>query len=437
MVKIGDDLAVDPHLFVVDEDTEREDVDPDQPQVLDDLRFSWAMPAGGIWPDQPAAMPADLSLSLPAFYDYSDIVRGCRLSIELLLGDDEDLQPFATYYGRITDATASPRNTQPDVDDTGVILDLTGIDYTVDTLEVPTLPLIDPTPGAIFDEVSAVQAGFGACCGGYLPTTLGGPWPDAWTSQNINCVSPEQQLLSPRGLIDAVLRQAVLPEDGPPVRMILAPLIDVAGQLPDGRAMTLDPVSNSTDLSSPTFTVDGDSVDVGVKWTSIKGQKPDYVGAVFGEGRQVYPNPVVPPGPQPDWAKRVVSTDVVTFYPYDAGYFVYANGVAEFYGRDNSSDDPWTLDTVRVFLDTLTSEQVAELPLTLFPRWDLDELDPDRSACYATTVRITNIEPSTMPIYYGPGTQVTAKVTGAELRLVDGRPELTLSLRFNYTSVGS
>lgn len=416
-IAMGDDLSDAPHTWTIDEDPEDVDVSPN---VLEGLKFGWSMPNTGVWPVQPNAMVATLSLLLPAFYDYGDLCVGQRLSLEFQLDTAGDV--VAAFYGRITDLKGTPAGTTPDIDEPGVILDVTAIDYTVDLLELG--PGLDgPLDSAnIHAEAGLVQRAFGIACGDYLPPDDAST-PTVWTSPDPDRLITTATLdtLEPRKTIDTILNSAI--DDVDHTRMIFAPIIDADGQSPDGRAFTLDTVDATLTLPDVDFTVDASQVDVNVEWGQAKGDIVDRVSVNHTGATTTYP-PVSFIATDAD--RRAVIGTIETYLP-DTDT-TDSEAVAAFYWRDPADLERWQLPTVSWFLDLLDSDDIDSFPSTLFPLWRLTEGDADRAACYSTQVRVAGLEDSVVP--WTPYADPVGLIVGAELLVADGRPQLTLSLRY-------
>lgn len=406
-------IAVGEHSWLIEQDLE-EEVGRADATVLDDLRFGWAM-AGNPYPAQPDAMSAEFSLSLPNFVDYGDLAKGDPVAITVSVPAGGVVA--ASFYGRVTDLTAKPRDTKEDEDDDGVTLDVVAVDYTVDPAEhrVPPGPAVIPGDG-IF-EYDVLQTGFFNGYGDVLPGDVDGI-PDLWTSPT-DVEVPEPFLLEQRARLQvaAVLAQAVNTTTG--TRMILSPLI-AFGELPSsGRLFTLDTIQPYPDRDDAyDVLIDADTVDLAIAWTQVKGDAPDRVLVTYGESNlQTVATRSGATEPYVDIALQLQLNDDET---------TRADEIAGYYLPVDDLDNQWQVKSITWFVDQLDEDELAAFPATLFPQWTAAEGDPDRSACYCQRIWVHNVEPTVQPYSVGPfsGLQV-----GATARIRDGLLSIDLALR--------
>jgi hypothetical protein len=415
-------IEVGDYTWVIEQNVDEELADA--PTVLDDLRLGWSMPTNGLYPTQPDAMSAELALNLPAFADYSDIVKGDPVAITLQVPADGPI--VASFYGRVTDATANPRDSKPDEDAGGVTLDLAAIDYTVDPTEQRIFgATVVATP---LYEYDVLQSAFYNGYGGALPGDVDGK-PDLWGDTIPDTVVPTDyfvpadptQTKRPDEQVAAVLQQAIDPTDFGPARLILSPLI-VFRRLPtSGRRFTLDTIYRSTAPDAATILVsDAAAVDMAVAWHQTKGDAPDRVVATYGPSNL-----------------QTVATASGATTPYidlplqlqlEDSNGARADDVAEFYLPVDSDDSqPWQAKSLSFFVDQLDPSILADFPTTLFPQWwNTTEGDFDRGFCYNAWIQVVNVEPTVHP---SGDTAFYGRLVGAEARIRDGLVEFDLALR--------
>lgn len=406
-------VVVGEHTFLVEQAIDEEVADA--PAVLDDLRFGWSMPTNGLYPTQPDAMSAEFALNLPVFSDYSDLAKGDPVQIELRVPADGNI--VASFYGRVTDATARPRDRREEDEDGGVTLDVVAIDYTVDPAEQR-----GPETGVLNDplyEYDVLQSAFFNGFGGVLPGDIDGI-PTLWTSPT-DVVVPDTILVGPDRLrafeqVAAMLQQAVNSTAG--TRMILSPLI-VAGELPSGRRFTIDTIEAHPETALD-FILDASAVDMDVTWQQVKGDAPDRVVATYG------PSSLQAVATMTGATEPYVDIPLQLHLPDAAG--ARAAEVAAWYLPLDLAELGWQVKALTFYVDQMDPETLLTFPGVLFPRWFWDEGEPERADCYNAQIVVFGADATVVPeaifsSYFG------GYLAGATAQIRDGLLSFDLALR--------
>lgn len=389
---------------------------PDELVVLDDLRFGWSMPKGGLWPLQPEAQQAELTLSVPDFPEVDTIGEGDLLAITVRA--DAAGPIVARFYGDVTDLEAGPRAGRP-----GVLLSVVAVDLTVRTLELnPSTSVIlfteAPEDQVIVDNVWVYKLGGVGI--GAAPALWSLPPRSMGITQDINTTKSNI-----RAQVDQVLLQAH--ELGGPTaarhRLILSPFVNPAtgtmAPAPSGRSWTLDKVFADTQYDRAPFVCPAGAVDMGsLRWAIAKGDNAGHVNVAGWNGDAANVATYDVPGAFSDVYQGVASSFKDGSAPAGTWAADDAASLAQFYGQAWAR---WQVKTLRV----LASRTGLDIPADLFPDWTAPETDPARSACYSRYVIVTDTTTSVTPT----GANVEGVLTAAAVHIVGGRLELELSLR--------
>jgi hypothetical protein len=408
-IRLGD---LDP-FTVYDKDTAVDGGLSEGERVLDSLHISWNIPAG-IFPAPPDPGYASLAIRIPDFStsELATLVEGSPVGIEVVIEADAD--PVATFYGRLTDLSAS-MNTGRGV--TGVTLSLAAGDYVPDLLtkgEWIFTPEIgeDITAAYVLERL-------------WVDHVLGDFPSIAITDVDLVDV-PTGEPLAVTEWIETILAPWIfdIPGTSDIARLIVAPNIDASTGLPDAdQPWTFDAIRRDADAGL-SYYIPSDAIHTGtMNWRFDRNKGPTKIVVTYGSGGEAYASgEVVVPAP------RVEQIDTWL----DDALGTLASEVAAFYLP--ASLDSWRIDTFRFQLNQLDDE--AERPGNFFPRHAgfIPDITAARSSCYGLPIRVLDVPthrvPGAVPLDPdNPVVDVEGRLAGAALTIVGGRVYVDATVR--------
>lgn len=375
-----------------------EDTIPDQVVVLAGLQLGWSLPAG-IGPIQGDAMSCTLAINVPSFSDVADIEVGTVVAVGLRFVE-ADTEPWAGFYGRVSDVQAASR-----VGRQGVTLSVAAVDYTVDLADEEDWASpggADPSAKGYVEVITDLWADRPGL--GTLPT-----WP--LVDGNGPTVSIGDGANSVAELVKSVLLVAVESDR----RVIIAPYVDYT----DGQLRVQHYVFDTIEKApeDDPWEISAAFMDRStLKWVrnrrSIPGNTLEVSGADGLSSIAV----------DPDIGSRKVITQRLSTISSDQDEL---DEVAAFY---LSPPEPgtWSLDFANVLTLVLDPTELADLPGDLFPRWGAAPLAPERSSCYGKPVHIGGVPLTENP--YGV-TSINGALCAASVLVTGGNVRLTTTVR--------
>lgn len=388
--------------------------------VLDGLSTGWSAPESPIGPLlQPNPMTAALAITVPDLSeaDAPWMGEGSPVAITVaLLGTVK-----CRFYGRLTDASATPRPGR-----TGVTLSIIAVDYTVDPGEWNGV--IDSGPVAAIDR-DVLESLF------ETSSTLGDfpPWHTtpaaAYSTEFVNVPATIAEMLFSTAAPGPGVPGGWGPTTG--VRQIFAPLIDPTTGTPPtvGPRWAFDLLWN--DQPAPRLVVDANRVErSSLTLVRNKATQPTILTLT---GRAILEDPVptatgtTPFGARP-WGPEVA----LELNTPSADSDRVADNLA--YYLPSRPERGWRIPTLRWQLtrerdDDDLAAVLADLPDNLFPRWDLDDADPDRAAYYQRRVEVLNVPDDINPYADDAHPEIVAPLAGVDLTIAGGHIALDLTLR--------
>lgn len=376
---------------------------PDALEVLAGLQFGWSLPSG-TGPMQPNVMTASLALNVPSFPSVNDIELGQPVAIEIRFDPTDDL-PWAAFYGRVSDVSASPRRGTIAGGRPGVTLSIAAVDYTVDLTDLESWAP-DDAPQAtakgyveVFDELWTDRLL------GTLPA-----WPIGFNSSGPT-VGIGESPVEAAALIKDILVVSV--SDDATKRIILAPT--VAGSDFDGWSFD---VIEKAPSSTPWVLHGAYLTRSDTKW--VKGRRSVPGNTIEVSGTSDAAPPVY-------FSEATIGQKVITERLSTIGSdHDELENVAEFY-LNPGDDNTWTLDVSVLLTQTLTQTQLNALPGDLFPQWKADVGDPLRAGCYGKRVDIETVPPTEHP--FGIGYDITGRLGAVSVTVTGGQVRLAATLR--------
>lgn len=389
--------------------------------VLAGLRFGWSMPSDALYPLQPNAMTAAFAITIPDFVDAPWMSEGAPVSVKVdILGVQ-----FASFHGRVTDALAKPRDKRP-----GVTLSIAAVDYTVDPGEWNYVGVIS-TGG---DDDELMESIWDVTDLGDFPAWPTLPSPVlASNVANVRGTIDEVLLTTGQGT-DATIFEipAEWGDTTPMVRAIFAPVIAPNGRPPEsGPRWAFDPLWRET--PAPALVIDANRLERGsLSWGRNKRTQPNRItvvgGTPIGETSPVAEVSETNPFGARGWGPDVAASLSIVSLNATRVADVLAYYLPPFPTRG------WALPTVRWHLTKERDDDdletfLAGLPSNLFPRWDLDEGDAERSAYCQRLVELVNVVDDLNPYADDTYPDIVAPLSGIQLTIQGGEITLDLTLR--------
>jgi hypothetical protein len=364
---------------------------------------------------------ASLGINVPDFTsDVSALAEGDPVVIDLTIlsegepsydiDDNPVYNTTATFYGRISDLQAVPRDGR-----NGVTLSVVAVDYTVD---LRTLEVWAPGAGPWVQDAFLEQL---------WDDRIGTAFPTWYSSLGSNAIDPPVDNRNVGDVIDAELIQAAGFTLGEPThRAIIAPNIDpFTRRLDTTQEWAFDMVYKE----SPTdpYPVPCHLIEKGsLVWLYSKAGDTNSVTVVSetGSGDAIHPGVTL---------RRVVNLDVTLTDP-DLDW------LAELYLPD-PVPSMWRVDGFRFHPTRGSGMDAEDLPHGLMPRWEVppvtdaghDELDlTERSSCYGRPIELVDVPWHVNPLAVDDDpelTTVTGRLWGASVTVVGGHVMFDMQLR--------